>query len=135
MNYTENIERLKILLTGASTDVTITSDNEAEYKRLKSELNKSAKFQTNQPKEFKICFTLQEFRREMQAKGGYAERRKYINEIFYPLISDENSLLDSIEEIQQSVNFGHLNLCRKTYSKKDEKCRKSIYIYIVLKIL
>ena len=31
MNYTENIERLKILLTGASTDVTITSENEAEY--------------------------------------------------------------------------------------------------------
>lgn len=68
MNYTENIERLKILLTGASTDVTITTENEAEYKRLKSELNKSAKFKANEPKEFKICLTLQEFRREMQAK-------------------------------------------------------------------
>ncbi len=70
MSYTENIERLKILLTGASTDVTITSENEAEYKRLKSELNKSAKFQTNQPKEFKICVTLQEFRRKCKQKVG-----------------------------------------------------------------
>ena len=35
MNYTDNIERLKILLTGASTDVSISSENEAEYKSLK----------------------------------------------------------------------------------------------------
>ena len=40
MNYTEHIERLKILLTGASTDVTITSENEAEYKNLKNEKDK-----------------------------------------------------------------------------------------------
>ena len=130
MNYTENIKRLKILLTGASTDVTITSENEAEYKSLKNELNKSAKFKTNQPKEFKICVTLQEFRREMQAKGGYAERRKYINEIFYPLISDENSLLDSIEEIQQNVNFGHLNLLPQDIQQKGREMSE-VYLYCI----
>lgn len=129
MSYTENIERLKILLTGASTDVTITTENEAEYKRLKSELNKSAKFKANEPKEFKICFTLQEFRREMQTKGGYAERRKYINEIFYPLISDENSLLDSIEEIQQNVNFGHLNLLPQDIQQKGREMSE-VYLYL-----
>jgi len=129
MNYTENIERLKILLTGASTDVNITTENEAEYKRLKSELNKSAKFKANEPKEFKICFTLQEFRREMQTKGGYAERRKYINEIFYPLISDENSLLDSIEEIQQNVNFGHLNLLPQDIQQKGREMSE-VYLYL-----
>lgn len=129
MNYTENIKRLKILLTGASTDVTITSENEAEYKSLKNELNKSAKFKTNQPKEFKICVTLQEFRREMQAKGGYAERRKYINQIFYPLISDENSLLDSIEEIQQNVNFGHLNLLPQDIQQKGREMSE-VYLYL-----
>lgn len=129
MNYTDNIERLKILLTGASTDVSISIENEAEYKSLKNELKQSAKFLSNQPKEFKTCVTLQEFRREMQAKGGYAERRKYINEIFYPLISDENSLMDSIEEIQQNVNFGHLNLLPQDIQEKGREMSE-VYLYL-----
>jgi|SRR6218665_272233 len=129
MNYTENIKRLKILLTGASTNVTITSEDETEYKRLRDELNKSDKFKTNQPKEFKICLTLQEFRIEMQAKGGYAERRKYINEIFCPLISDENSMMDSIEEIQQNLNFGHLNLLPQDIQQKGREMSE-VYLYL-----
>lgn len=65
----------------------------------------------------------------MQAKGGYAERRKYINQIFYPLISDENSLLDSIEEIQQNVNFGHLNLLPQDIQQKGREMSE-VYLYL-----
>ncbi len=65
----------------------------------------------------------------MQAKGGYAERRKHINEIFYPLISDENSLLDSIEEIQQNVNFGHLNLLPQDIQQKGREMSE-VYLYL-----
>lgn len=129
MNYIERIERLKILITGASTDVAITNESEVEFKNLKNELNKTSKFKINQTKEFKICVSLQEFRREMQTKGGYAERRKYINEIFYPLISDEDSLLDSIDEIQQNVNFGHLNLLPQDIQQKGKEMSE-VYPYL-----
>ena len=96
---------------------------------MKNELNQTSKFKINQTKEFKICVSLQEFRREMQTKGGYAERRKYINEIFYPLISDEDSLLDSIDEIQQNVNFGHLNLLPQDIQQKGKEMSE-VYLYL-----
>lgn len=129
MNYIEKVERLKILVSGASTDVAITEEQEKEYRGLKNELNQTAKFKSNQSKEFKICASLKEFRREMQAKGGYAERRKYINEIFYPLIADEDTLLDSIEEIQQNVNFGHLNLLPENIQQKGKEMSE-VYLYL-----
>src|SRR5690606_36951036 len=87
------------------------------------------KFKSLAPKELKVCLTIQEFRREMQAKGGYAERRKYINEIFYPLFSEDESLLDSIEEIQQNVNFGHLNLLPKDIQDKGKEMSE-VYLYL-----
>lgn len=129
MNYIEKLERLKILVTGASTDVTINSENETEYTSLRIDLLTFQKYQTNRPKELKICASLQEFRREMQTKGGYAERRKFINEIFSPLLNDDDSLLDSIEEIQQNVNFGHLNLLPRDIQEKGKEMSE-VYLYL-----
>ncbi|MDN3692253.1 hypothetical protein QWZ06_08235 [Chryseobacterium tructae] len=54
MNYIEKVERLKILVSGASTDVTISEEQEKEYRGLKNELNQTAKFKKNQSKEFKF---------------------------------------------------------------------------------
>jgi hypothetical protein len=70
MSYTENIERLKILLTGASTDVTITSENEAEYKRLKSELNKSAKFKPTNQRNLKFALHFKNLEEKCKQKAG-----------------------------------------------------------------
>ncbi len=129
MNYIEKIERLKILVTGASTNVAITDEHEAEYRQLRTEINSVAKYKSNQPKALKICASLKEFRKEMQAKGGYEERRKFINDIFYPLIDDEETLMDSIEEIQQSVNFGHLNLLPEDIQQKGKEMSE-VYLYL-----
>lgn len=129
MNYTEKLERLKILLTGASTDTSINTENETEYSSLRRDLSTFQKYKSNTPKELKICASLQEFRREMQLKGGYAERRKHINEMFYPLLTDEDSLLDSIEEIQQNVNYGHLNLLPQDIQEKGKEMSE-VYLYL-----
>ena len=129
MNYTEKVERLKILVTGASTDISITDEHEQEYTQLRRELNLVTKFKSRQSKELKICSSLKEFRREMQKKGGYAERRDAIRDIFYSLLEDEDSLLDSIEEIQSSVNFGHLNLLPQDIQDKGREMSE-VYLYL-----
>lgn len=130
MTFTENIERLKILVTGASTDVAISPEQEKEYSLLRHDLATFDRYKSSTPKELKICSSLQEFRREMQTKGGYAERRKHINEMFYQfLIDDEESLLSSIEEIQQSVNFGHLNLLPQDIKDKGKQMSE-VYLYL-----
>ncbi|KQO22926.1 hypothetical protein ASF10_11285 [Flavobacterium sp. Leaf82] len=129
MNYIEKIERLKNLLNSISTDVMIDNDKEEEYTSLRKELGSVSKYMANRPKELKTCTSLKEFRREMQEKGGYAERRKYINQIFYPLINENDSLLDSIQEIEQKVNFGHLNLLPQDIQDKGREMAE-IYLYL-----
>lgn len=129
MDYIERIERLKNLLTSISTDISIDSEKENEYTLLRKELNGISKFKINSPKELKTCTSLKEFRREMQQKGGYVERRKYINQIFYPLINESESLLDSIQEIEQQVNFGHLNLLPSDIQEKGREMSE-VYLYL-----
>lgn len=131
MAFTEKIERLKILVTGASTDVPIDPEKEAEYLTLRRDLALFPRFKSSTPKELKICSSLQEFRREMQTKGGYAERRKYINEMFMPFLLDEDadSLINSIEEIQQNINFGHLNLLPQDIQDKGKQMSE-VYLYL-----
>lgn len=129
MDYIEKIERLKNLLTSISTDISIDSEKEDEYAKLRKELNGIAKFNINSPKELRTCTSLKEFRREMQQKGGYAVRRKYINQIFYPLINESDSLLDSIQEIEQKVNFGHLNLLPSDIQEKGREMSE-VYLYL-----
>ncbi|MDY0932113.1 hypothetical protein [Chryseobacterium sp. CFBP8996] len=129
MNYTEKLERLKILLTGASTNITISSENETEYTNLRRELSTIQKYKSNTPRELVICSTLQEFRREMQSKGGYAERRNFISTMFFKLLTDDDSLLDSIEEIQQNVNFGQLNLLPQDIQEKGKEMSE-VYLYL-----
>jgi hypothetical protein len=130
MTFTENIERLKILVTGASTDVSINPEQETEYSKLRRDLATFERFKSSTPKELKICSSLQEFRREMQTKGGYAERRKYINEMFYQfLVDDDESLISSIEEIQQNVNFGQLNLLPQDIKDKGKQMSE-VYLYL-----
>ena len=96
---------------------------------LRRELATFQKYKSKTPKELKICASLKEFRREMQTKGGYAERRKCINEIFYPLLTDDESLLDSIEEIKQNVDFGHLNLLPQDIQEKGQEMSE-VYLYL-----
>lgn len=129
MDYIEKIERLKNLLTSISTDVSIDAEKEEEYTRHRKDLNANRKFKLNAPKEFRTCTSLKEFRREMQQKGGYAERRKYINQIFYPLLNESDSLLDSIQEIEQKVNFGHLNLLPSDLQEKGREMSE-VYLYL-----
>lgn len=129
MNYIEKIERLKNLLTSISTDVAIDDEKEKEYTTLRKDLSSEAKYKVNAPKELRTCTSLKEFRREMQLKGGYAERRKYINDIFYQLLDNENSLLDSIQEIEQQINFGHLNLLPSDILEKGKEMSE-VYLYL-----
>jgi len=129
MDYIEKIERLKNLLTSISTDVSIDPEKENEYTALRKELNIFSKFKINSPKELKTCTSLKEFRREVQQKGGYVERRNYINQIFYPLINESESLLDSIQEIEQQVNFGHLNLLPSDIQEKGREMSE-VYLYL-----
>ncbi len=129
MNDNEKIERLKILLTGISTNSPIDSDKEKEYSQLRKELVSTERLKLIIPKEIKICATLEDFRREMQKKGGYAPRRDYINEIFYPLLNEEESLLDSIQDIEQRINFGHLNLLPADIQEKGREMSE-VYLYL-----
>lgn len=114
---------------GISTDIPIDEGKEKEYTLLRKELNGVQKFKLNAPKELKICASLAEFRREMQKKGGYAPRREYINSVFYPLLNEEESLLDSIQDIEQKINFGHLNLLPVDIQEKGREMSE-VYLYL-----
>lgn len=129
MTYFEKIERLKTLLMSISTNSSIDEDKEKEYTLLRRELNAIHKFKMNAPKELKTCTTLTEFRREMQKKGGYAPRREYINDTFNPLLDDEESLLDSIQDIEKKINFGHLNLLPIDIQEKGRNM-SDVYLYL-----
>lgn len=129
MNYIDKVERLKILVTGASTDVTITDAHENEFSQLRKDLNLVTKFKSRQSKELRICSSLKEFRREMQKKGGYTERRDSIRDMFYALLEDDDSLFDSIQEIQSSVNLGHLNLLPQDIQDKGREMSE-VYLYL-----
>jgi hypothetical protein len=129
-NYIEEIERLKILVTGASTDISIEGAHETEYRDLRYSLSKFPKYKSTCPKELKICSSLKEFRQEMQSKfPDYKSRRSYINELFYPLISDEDISNEVIENIVQQVNFGHLNLLPVDILNKGREMA-DVYLYL-----
>lgn len=83
-NFQENVERLKIMVTGASTDTPITEQGEQEYTTLRKTLLDDIRFKKNGPKLIRTCSSLKEFRRELQAiSDKYAIRRSHIKEISF----------------------------------------------------
>jgi hypothetical protein len=95
------VERLINLLLSASTDLNIHEEHEKEYTKLRVSLLNKDRFMRFAPRHVKTCGTLREFKREMQAKGGYQERRKYIKEMFSPYYGEDN-LVEAIGKIMGS---------------------------------
>ncbi len=128
-NFIENIERLKIMVTGASTDTPINDQIEQEYTILRRKLSSDEKFRQLGPRLIRTCGSLKEFRRELQAiSQDYAGRRSHIKEIFRPIL-EENIMLDAIADIVQQVDYGQLNLLPRDIQEKGREM-SDVYLYL-----
>lgn len=128
-NIVTDIERLKNLVTSASTDLNINEEHEVEYSKLRKSLLNVDKFRRFAPKQIKTCITLKEFKRELQAiSPTYAGRRLHIKDAFAPLLEDE-SIADAIADIVQQVDYGHLSLLPKDIQDKGREM-SDVYFYL-----
>jgi len=128
-NFQENIERIKIMVIGASTDIAIDEKNEQEYYALRKTLLNDDRFKKLGPKLIRTCSSLKEFRRELQAiSGNYAGRRSHIKEIFIPVL-EEDIMTDAIADIVQQVDYGKLNLLPKDIQDKGREMA-DVYLYL-----
>lgn len=85
----ETIERLKNLVTSATTDTPIGPQEEAEYTQIRRKLFDIPSVKDSLPSFIRTCSTLKELKRVMQEQGGYNERRTHIRDAFAPLLDDE----------------------------------------------
>lgn len=128
-NFQENVERLKIMVTGASTDISIDPETEKEYTSLRKTLLNDDRFKKHGPKLIRTCSSLIEFRRELQAiSPNYTGRRSHIKEIFLSVL-EEDFMADAIADIVQQVDYGQLNLLPKDIQDKGREM-SDVYLYL-----
>ncbi len=132
-DYQKNVERLKILMTSAATDLAIDEQNENEYSQLRQLLLRQDRFKTSAPTFVTTCGTLKEFKREMQEiSQQYAGRRTYIKKAFSPIITSlytTETMAEAIADIVQKVNFGKLNLLPQDIQDKGREMA-DVYLYL-----
>ena len=126
------VERLKNLMTGAATDVSIQDEQEIEYATIrKGFFNQS--FRKLLPRFIITCGTLKEFRREMQEQSAeYKGRRSFIKDAFAPLINsflEEESMIEAVADIVQQVDYGHVNLLPQDIKDKGREMA-DVYLYL-----
>jgi hypothetical protein len=132
-SYQTDVERLKVLMTSAATDLTILESHEEEYSKLRHSLLRQDKFKKVAPKFISINSTLKEFKREMQeVSTDYAGRRKYIKNEFSALIDSlfgEATMAEAIADIVQQVDFGKITLLPQDIQDKGREMA-DVYLYL-----
>jgi len=132
-NYQTDVERLKVLMISAATDLNIQEEHQLEYSQLRKSLLRQDKFKNFAPKFVTTCGTLKEFKREMQeVSPQYAGRRTHIRNSFYPLVNSlfgTEIMADAIADIVQQVDFGKLNLLPQDIQDKGREM-SDVYLYL-----
>lgn len=132
-DYQTNVERLKVLMTSAATDLNIDNESEKEYTFLRQNLMPQDRFRRLAPKFLITCGTLKEFKREMQSiSSSYAGRRTHIKDAFSPLVDSfwgAETFSDAIEDIVQQVDFGNTTLLSSDILERGREMSE-VYLYL-----
>jgi serine/threonine-protein kinase len=111
MNISELNETLRRYYSGLIGIATDGSYPEENYSKDRKAILLSPQIKNRIPLEITQHFTAQNFRRAMQEKGGYADRRKFITEALAPAMKYIESLLyedDAFSLNEESYELGEL---------------------------
>jgi len=134
--YAEDVESLKVLMTGAATDVTIDAQGEADYKRLRSSLIPQGRFKKVAPQFIFSCGSLKEFRTEMQSRApDYKTRRLLIKTDFMNLIESLHGGTAEFDPVADMVkSAAQINadqLPQDLHDKGKEMAEVYAYLYYI----